>query len=207
MGPSRGVAAEVVQSFGKSTRDRGILFSAPMVQAILAGGKTQTRRPALRASEYPMVPARCPYGRIGDLLWVRETWGLLDTEPSDGPERAHVFYRATDGKRPELRYQLWRPSIFMPRWASRLTLRIVDVRAQRLQEISEADARAEGVRPSAALTVVDNHGSWHPELANTHRGALACLWDSLNAKRAPWGANPPVWAITFELVSDQSDAR
>jgi hypothetical protein len=139
-----------------------------------------------------ICPVVCPYGAPGDSLWVRETWGLYDTEPKDGPEKAVVFYRASDGENYELRYQLWRPSIFMPRWASRITLRITDVRVERLEEITEDDAIAEG----APLGRVLGYGRIGMQ---SHKEGFINLWDSINAKRGyPWTANPWVWVIEFE---------
>lgn len=202
-----------------ATKEKPILFSAPMVRAILDGRKTQTRRVLSRLSGLGAVTcfegsettgydwalrdkrdmwnefrndelmSRCPHGTSGDRLWVRETWGLHDTQPSDGPENATVYYRATDGDSHELRHQLWRPSIFMPRWASRITLEITDVRVQRVQEITEEDAIAEGSQCSGVPASL------------TNRGAFAKLWDKINAKRGyGWDANPWVWAISFKRV-------
>jgi len=131
--------------------ERPILFSGPMIRAILAGRKTQTRRVAKltgagRVKEAgshrnwhladPDAVKACPYGTPGDRLWVRETF--CDT----GCQRA--VYRA-DTAVENWKYRIWRPSIYMPRWASRITLEITDVRLERLQDISEADAAAEGV--------------------------------------------------------------
>lgn len=187
-------------------RARPIIFSAPMVRAILADEKTQTRRVCsgnwLRCLDPDDEDDRwtatlaCPYGWPGDRLWVRET---LYTSDGD------VFYRADDlavdcDDQPETDH--WKlsgqtiPSIFMPRWASRITLEITDVRVQRLQAISEADAQAEGVTaalfaqlwPSLPLPPAADH-------------AFAHLWDSINAKRGfGWDANPWVWAISFRRV-------
>ena len=150
-------------------RLRPILFSAPMVLALLAGRKTQTRRirktprePSLRstrASREAWDPNRCPYGVPGDRLWVKETWAphADEEETFRNVEAAHrgvggisepghvrpaLFYRA-DGGDPYV--ARWRPSIHMPRWASRLTLEVTEVRVQRLQEISDLDVLAEGV--------------------------------------------------------------
>src|SRR5690606_14173331 len=129
---------------------RPIIFSAPMVRAILEGRKTQTRRPAWQAprvfiqtdGEPPepiLVPTVWQKTEPGDLLWVRETWA----ESAHGPVyKADVLGADTDGWG-------WRPSIHMPRWASRITLEVTDVRLQRLQEISEEDARAEGAKAPA----------------------------------------------------------
>ncbi len=154
--------------------ERPIIFSGPMVRAILAGRKTQTRRavkPMGRDDAFVLLghddgwwpyrsddgessvtddgnetPHSCPYGCPGDRLWVRETWRVPGSVPrSDDPVRPgmRIEYRAdcdaaTDGF-------VWRPSIFMPRWASRLTLEVTGIRVERLQDISEADAQAEGM--------------------------------------------------------------
>lgn len=145
-----------------------------------------------------------PYGTKGDRLWVRETWGLLDTQPKDGPERATVFYRATDETRRDLRYQLWRPSIFMPRWASRITLEVVSVRVERLHEITEEDARAEGVTP-----YVPGHGAVtaselaaEPGLRSPmmYRFGFEQVWCDINGSES-WAGNPWCWRIEFRRVS------
>lgn len=204
-------------------RERPILFSAPMVRAILAGTKTQTRRivkpeplhvttfvgrDGAPTNEFGMHfqtdrvierHARCPYGSPGDRLWVRETWGLLDTQPKDGPERATVFYRATDETRRDLRYQLWRPSIFMPRWASRITLEVVSVRVERLHEIDELDALAEGVAGKEVDGVLD--GKPGKYTVGQARDAYAELWDKINGERAPWSSNPWVWRVEFRTTT------
>ena len=136
------------------------------------------------------VPLPCRYGEVGDRLWVRETWS------HDGPgldavraahEDAHTgvgygpYYRATEVAPDTLR---WITPIHMPRWASRITLEITEVRVQRLQEISEDDAQSEGC-DSPLVNNVDE---------------FAMLWDSINGKRAPWTSNPWVWAITFRRL-------
>ena len=188
-------------------KERPILFSGPMVRAILAGTKTQTRRvvkpqtailtdatarsigiqPPARENP-PVIP--CPYGAPGDLLWVRETHAIVPasayrcSREEDGSPVPHrvspdgeewAVYRAGWSRSDPHR---WRPSIHMPRWASRLTLRVTDVRVERLQAISEADARAEGVASVAEY---------------------AALWDAINGAGS-WAANPWVWAIGFEVV-------
>ena len=194
-------------------RERPILFSGPMVRAILEGRKTQTRRVIKPQHEGGVItgvnpnglpietwgggrgfkPNRTevmtsnPYGKPGDRLWVRETWGLFDTEPKDGPERAHVYYRATDGNLHECRYQLWRPSIYMPRWASRITLEITDIRAERLQEISEEDAIAEGFAATIeAKGRIGRIGVGEDAVSVVTSSAVdkfRSLWEQLNGKR------------------------
>lgn len=200
--------------------DRPILFSMLMVRAILDGRKTQTRR-VLKPQPDPNQPIAgaefvtlgdepgrwcwlngwdgsifgtfsIPYA-IGDRLWVRETWTFgADIERDDG----FVVYRA-DGtpKHPRGR---WRSPRFMPGWASRLTLIVADVRVQRVQDISEADAIAEGAEP----VLVPPDGGSCP-----HLEGFRDLWDSLNAARGyGWDENPWVVAITFTAEQRNIDA-
>lgn len=204
--------------------ERPILFSGRMVSEILADRKTATRRvvklpPSYEAGEVghfercgagwalycdpgPSILLRCPYGQPGDRLWVRETWRGLD---GWRPENGHLIeYRADRGKEwreaPEevLSYQFtgekWRPSIFMPRWASRLTLEVVSIGVERLQVITEEDARAEGcgLRP----------GGQDGEAAKTARYRFEELWTEINGKRdgASWAINPWVWVVSFRRV-------
>jgi hypothetical protein len=138
---------------------------------------------------------KCPY-QVGGLLWVKESinrWA--DTELSVyAADGAETVADAWPWKRGAL------PGMFCPRGLSRITLRIADVRLERLQDISEADAKAEGVRASDAAVIVSD-GHVVPEMANTYRGAFASLWDSINAKRATWQSNPFVWRISFERVN------
>jgi hypothetical protein len=199
--------------------ERPILFNGPMVRAILAGTKTQTRRlvkpqPAewLDTHEPTILPAACPYGVPGDRLWVRETWSAPLKRDGSGYESAGVLYRADplwDGMSHGDFGWDWKPSIHMPRWASRLTLEVTDVRVQRLQDINEEDAKAEGVTP-----YTPPHGNISLEQTvpgpgfdgcrlgdQPHRLPFADLWDSINAKRAPWDSNPWVWAVTFRRAA------
>lgn len=200
-----------------SARERPIIFSGPMVQAVLAGRKTQTRRVVKGAPLWDTAPVefsnspgwwtdredhdsrRCPYGKPGDRLWVRETfaapWGKDYELPGGVPA---VFYRA-DGE-PFNDDGRWTPSIHMPRWASRITLELTGVRVERLQDISEKDAKAEGIEePSPA------HGAWcDPNLGReghwSYRLTFSLLWDSINGKRAPWASNCWVWVLQFRVV-------
>lgn len=194
---------------------RPILFSGPMIQALLDGRKTQTRRVvkddlwlSLFAGEFdeatglPWVenpetgyqgPIQCPYGQPGDLLWVRETWGvsrIYDGVPPREIQGAKVGYASSGGV---VGVKL-RPSIHMPRWMSRFTLRITDRRVERVQDISEADASAEGfpVRNPDSPFGQDN---------------FRMGWDRLNAARGyGWDANPWVWALSFEVIKANVDA-
>lgn len=199
-------------------KERPILFSGPMVRAILAGRKTQTRRLVRNPARLDglMLAGEegewSPYGRPGDRLWVKETFRyvLNDSSPHEpvpkrNPFIGGVYYKADPHSwltnREELAGWRWRPSIFMPRWASRITLEVTEVRVQRLQEITPDDARAEGVVTEAKST--DWHGDQTQHL--THDVACAVeaferLWDEINGKRAPWSSNPFVWAITFRRV-------
>lgn len=181
-------------------KERPILFSGSMVRAILRGEKTQTRRVLLPRSKpgFGLVPKAtiaehrefwdlCPYGQPGDRLWVRETW--FDTEPFcemplfQGRSRRWA-YRAD--KAEFIGCHRWRPSIHMPRRASRITLEVVSVRVERVQAISRADAAAEGL----SLTPGDP------------RGYFPATWNLINSRRGySWEANPWVWAVGFKVMS------
>lgn len=152
---------------------------------------------------------RCPFGAAGDRLWVRETWYCdhYDCKPPFGKAsaekiptfRRHLEYLASHDCRDwEAECPSWRPSIHMPRWACRLVLPIAEVRVERLQDISEEDARAEGVDPVPA------HGRWvtRPRHEGGHwsaRPAFAALWDSAYGKTpgGSWDANPWVWVVRW----------
>lgn len=200
-------------------KERPILFSGPMVRAIIEGRKTQTRR-VVKARHFPklekflgglldgkwnLIPL--PYGKPGDRLWVRETWCLKeDPYNAEGNhDKTCVHYRA-DGYKVRAvdgdGFQLWnkdnseaspwRPSIHMPRWASRITLEITSVRVERLQDISIDDAIAEGV--FQGFDPPDGHG-FRSEARNLYRE----LWESINGPGS-WDANPFVWVIEFKRV-------
>lgn len=186
-------------------RERPILFSGPMVRAILDGTKTQTRRVAMhtvcgvRVARLAYDPApdvcACPYGVPGDRLWVRETFAPFSTGGAvyraDKPRFSPGAHEVVGGS--------WHPSIHMPRWASRLSLEVTGVRVERLQDISEADAIAEGCH--------DSDGAPTQELSGTARGAFALLWDDLNADRGyGWDANPWVWVVEFRKVEVPANA-
>jgi hypothetical protein len=227
--------------------DRPILFSGPMIRAILreiehpGTGKTQTRR-VLK----PQPPRGDHYGKdimdwglsgiyqdeenrgpskwwldvqtdvddnsheeidvryaVGDRLWVREAWAPLSALTHNDPGVQALadrgFYRA-DGGTVDGEISRWRPGIHMPRWASRLTLTVTEVRVQRLQEVSEADAIAEGC-PGKLGPNPDFPDEWDPSPAEEYRN----LWDSINAGRAPWDSNPWVVAVTFDPTLDNID--
>jgi len=177
-------------------KERPILFSGPMVRAILEGRKTQTRRmvkpqPAI-ATPGCFDVTKCPYGVVGDCIWVRETWARihdgilhkLDPEPDIRTPHGNgwsTVYRADGEPYHWSDYGVpWRPSIHMPRWASRITLEIVSIRVERLQDIREEGASAEGV-------------DWGTRRVFAFRD----LWDSIYGN---WDANPWVWVVEFRRV-------
>ena len=189
-------------------RERPILFSASMVRAILAGAKSQTRRVVKPRKDRDMGcelaccelageandgEYRNAYCAPGDRLWVRETWRVCGgREYEYQQDRSQVMYRAThqeDGFPLAWESYVWRPSIFMPRWASRITLKVTGVRVERLQDISIADAMAEGVvETNANLRGLEPCMEW--------RYAYEDLWRQINGPGS-WGANPWVWVIEF----------
>lgn len=154
--------------------ERPILFSGEMVRAILAGRKTQTRRVIWAIRRV----TGCPYGEPGDRLWVRERFYVQPELWAEGHGPQPVEYAADVADPRMVEDYVGKPSIHMPRWASRITLEITGRRMQRVQDISEADAAAEGV------------GS---------REEFAALWDAINVKRGyAWVTNPLVWVIEFK---------
>jgi hypothetical protein len=199
--------------------ERPILFSAPMVRAILAGTKTQTRRamkpqphhvdggvpfgngPAWAHAEPGTAMIRCPYGKRGDRLWVREAWRTVadanDIAPRDLMNVESFTHYEADGAKPAGMGKL-RPGMFMPRWASRITLEITGVRVERLQDISEDDARAEGCAP--AWLDADDNETVHVRAQPTYRQGFARLWRDINGADS-WGANPWCWVVEFKRVT------
>jgi hypothetical protein len=161
---------------------------------------------------------RSPYGDHGEWLWVKETHRIrsrpIRSRQAGLAEhhfRADVEYRA-DGETRVLDAHMenwrlpfeegrkaWRPSIFLPRWASRITLDVVEVRVERLVEISIADAIAEGVERDPA-----HPGCWKADgdwICGDPKDAFRRLWDSINGDRASWASNPWVWVITFKRAA------
>lgn len=186
-----------------------ILFNTEMVQAILDGRKTCTRRimkPQLTA-HYGTQYVKPPYGP-GDILYVRETWCALPVNEA-GHMRGHsVYYYKADGDlRPEGWRGKWKPSIHMPKEAARIWLKVTDVRVERLQDITEDGAKAEGA--------IDNRGFIHSpenEYDNIHtaRKHFAEIWNNTIKKsdlyRYGWDANPYVFVIEFERCEKPIDA-
>ena len=215
-------------------KEKPILFSGEMVRAILDGRKTMTRRvidfnkiarktgctnATLAYSNTfkswavvdgngsaDMCLVNCPYGQPGDRLWVRETF----CDRNNNGEQIKPLYRA-DGQ--EYEYgdgwhfeAKWKPSIFMPRMYSRITLEITNVRVERLQKINNADALAEGT-PGTWVENSEYPGGYEENENKVHVFFFRQLWDSINAKRGySWDANPWVWVIEFRRV-DQNQPR
>lgn len=220
---SEGSQSKITQAAGVA---RPILFSSAMVRALMSGAKTQTRRlkNLEEINENPSqwrfdgfmedegylfadttkdepngshgLAIKCPYGKVGDQLWVRESFRYADEDLRLHPEiPVPVDYRADPMKASVgcdgFDTLPWRPSIYMPRWASRITLEITEVRVQRLQEISKEDVISEGLSAREGYPLADCHAGWHEPFAT--------LWDSINGKRpgCSWSDNPFVWAISF----------
>ncbi|WP_121383209.1 hypothetical protein [Pseudomonas aeruginosa] len=228
-------------------KERPILFTGPMVLALLEGRKTATRRIAkpvkhpdlgniyapgalvLEGEPQHVIDRACPYGQPGDRLWVRETWtdvnlcgapalayradedirdlmeepGFLDDrgafnydDPRVKPYPFACWYADLDQAR-------WRPSIHMPRWASRILLEITAVRVERLQDISDDQAEAEGVERPENITNVDVWDGAERELFNAMnqpRARFRRLWSNINGSES-WDSNPWVWCIEFKRVT------
>ncbi len=208
--------------------EKPILFSGPMIRALLDGRKTQTRRvvkpqptvergmlwlkdgmervavgvDAAKKQLMGMAGFCCPHGQAGSLLWVKETWATIPgynvLRPRQLSRDIEIIYRAGH---PDDKWR-WRPSIFMPRWASRLMLRIESVRVERLQEMTfddwVADFCPSYVEQEKARQTF--HG-W-----DNQRTMAEAFWDSINGKRCPWESNPWVWVISFLRVRRPSSA-
>ncbi|OPA88760.1 hypothetical protein BFW86_17110 [Pseudomonas fluorescens] len=220
-------------------KERPILFSAPMVRAILEARKTVTRRavkiqprskadigsyglgqPFIRNPDVTKPNPECPYGRPGDRLWVRETFTIESNRWADDPyspphkdgrptqryeddkwDQPH--YKATDAE-PKLWYDdrdspgcRWKPSIHMPRWASRILLEVTDVRVERLQDIGEAQAKAEGIKPSKHVE------GWfaYNDTATAFVSAAVAFGELWNSVGGDWDTNPWVWVVEFKRVT------
>lgn len=204
-------------------RERPILFSAPMIRALLAGTKTQTRR--IVCPQQPKRSTIIPYelelterdgsitaytrrqfieskrnrfGGPGDRLWVREAWrtvcSLDELPPIQLAESVPIHFESDDSSRGRFREPVgrYRHARFMPRWVSRITLELASVRVERLQEISESDAVAEGVASGSLTSATEN---------------FEHLWSEINGADS-WDANPFVWALSFRRVEvEQADVE
>lgn len=204
-------------------KDKPILFSAPMVQAILRGDKTQTRRIIKGVGNDNHMTLRkgaeitthvleavnhdglIPFKK-GDHLWVRETWRTIarldGVKPSEIPVNTMVSYDADYPTEPNNGCRgVGRPSIFMPRWASRITLKVEDVRVELLRNITEYDAQAEGCAPAFE----DEFGIVGSK--PYYKYGFRQLWNSLNEQRGyGWDANPWVVAVSFQQIKQAETA-
>lgn len=224
--------------------ERGMIFNAEMVRAILDGRKTQTRRimkvqpesnqlglllitDSTKHSDigkYHWAESNatgnhvrsklflCPFGAVGDRIWVREGFFPAPLEMQSEPPRKTIWNIAyRDGMQMEklapaeynptiYNYERWTPSIHMPRWASRILLEITDVRIERLNAISEEDATAEGVPPAGSL-LPDYPGTFLTPKGDfaTAKVAFQRLWESIHGEES-WKANSWVWVISFKRV-------
>lgn len=187
--------------------EKPIIFNTEMIKAILEGRKTQTRRviklnlinPKWTGSRWAECgndntfhfEIKCPYGRIGDHLWVRETFATTKykdhVRPSSIPHYATPYYKATQV--PDIHIGKWRPSIFMPRTASRILLEIIDIYITQVQNINEYDAMKEGDPKQGLIASENTHVDWFIK-----------LWNSINEKRGySWDTNPHVWVVEFKI--------
>jgi hypothetical protein len=212
-------------------KERPILFSAPMVRALLGGTKTQTRRVVTPQPHHeprfidsglvlrsrkgdqttsihsPLIATHCPYGMPGDRLYVREAWRTSPDANSIPPRDLHdscaITYEADC--EPIAGWGKYRPGMFMPRWASRITLEIVSVRVERLQDISDADAIAEGIERNPEYPTLWKRGDIHGDqniMKSTGFPKLAyrSIWEQINGHES-WSANPLVWVVEFKRVT------
>ena len=209
-------------------KERPILFSTPMVRAILEGRKTMTRRCVTNLSEleevldiggyyftyrdntkgfqriaHETVLSKCPQGKVGDRLWVKETWQHSNSPNDPLNENCAIFYRADywddphgmDGEKSKQgRYRKWKSSLFMPRSASRILLEITNVKIEQLQSIIPEECLKEGVEYERHY---EGLGNPCDEVRMIH--AFIELWDSISGKDKTkcWDANPWVWVIEF----------
>lgn len=213
-----------------TTKSRSILFSGIMVNAILDGQKTQTRRVIKPQPDcnidgayfdaYNSGPQwnwwthdnkvcnshhihKCPYGKLGDELWVRERWAVdkqyNDIKPSNlqKDDCQKIWYAADDIHMVDKSDRgRWRPSIHMPRLVSRITLVIKYIRVERIQDITPLDAKAEGDKERSGMPEFYRRGSL------CHVDWFRFLWNSINEKRGfGWETNPFVWVVEFEPTS------
>jgi hypothetical protein len=208
-------------------KESPILYTTENVKAILEGRKTQTRK-VIKPQPYMTVDMGkehlawiisgfrtaeeisryCPYGQAVDHLWVRETWMAEKQydhlKPSDIPQGSMIWFK-TDNLTTHIYVGKNRPSIFMPRWVSRITLEITEVRVERVQQISQEDAVEEGVIFMGGIADNYEDAPWCASLKDQEpykypSAAYGRLWDSINGKKYPWSTNPFVWCISFKVV-------
>jgi hypothetical protein len=208
-------------------KEKPILFSTPMVRAILDGRKTMTRRvvkgghgnPAINDFAQGIIMGMSSPYFVGDILWVQETWvktpnsrclyrGNYHNGGADDIPANTIIYRADyDDREPTVPALKWKPSIFMPREACRLRLRVTGVRVERLQGITEEDARREGVDLHCKIMDCDDYAPTDAHVCKTiglcYQQAFATLWDNLDDKRGyDWDSNPYVFVVEFERLTE-----
>ena len=195
-------------------REHPLLMQGPLVRATLEGRKTQTRRPI----KWVTSRVSCPFGKTGDRLWVRETFAIVhpcrDCEagyvddikqpsviPKDNAGGYWVPWYRSDWKGDddtERGFQ-WTPSIHMPRWASRIVLPLMSIRVERVQDITEEDAKAEGVEP-VLMRGIGSYPEWmRPTMREGHQKAFELLWKQIYGD-ALWDANPWVWVAEWKEI-------
>ena len=217
--------------------ERGMIFNAEMVRALLSGRKTQTRRIIKPQPEATLsgslsgkwlsrplnglllpkiedIAIHCPFGVVGDRIWVRETfqgplfdYDLMDSyckDPTPVEKPEFCVYKADGVPAPEFYdaddelHCCWRPSIHMPRWASRILLEITNVRVERLNAINEHDAQAEGVAKLRGGFWKHYQPGWTQHQLSA-RGSFVTLWKSIYGDES-WNSNPWVWVIKFKRI-------
>ena len=201
-------------------KEHPIIFKGEMVKAILDGRKTMTRRvikpqpeccQMLRDGRLECSPdggfdvgvsyVSCLYGQPGDRLWVRETFfSGAAAHNKILTKKKHLLFKADHLNHKGLT-QHWQPSTFTPRWASRITLEITNIRAERVQEIGEADAIAEGIILKQGMGDAGLLKGYFPGNCDHATTSFNILWDSINAKRGyGWKLNPWVWVVSYKVV-------
>jgi len=200
--------AENVQAIldGRKTMTRRVMKPQPNDYGLIPFTETMAIRWKGNLVKLRDMPQFCPYSQVGDRLWCKEAYNLNVLAGVGDKEQFILNYRAGGtsswfkinevNPKPPFRFQKWTPSIFMPRWASRLTLEITGLRAERLQDITEDDAKAEGVTPHR----IDWDDNISPNVTIDYREGFIKLWNSINAKRGySWEKNPWVWVIEFKV--------
>lgn len=205
-----------------TTKERPILFSAPMVRAILEGRKTVTRRaikvqPHIDASgnfcvgisnygqdlcgkpvTKHFINGCCPFGQPGDRLWAREAWARIKV--AQAPDQEWVVYREGDNRTDY--GGPWKPGIHMFRRDSRILLEVIDVRVERLQDISDKEIEAEGIDLDALADGQDRYDMCHAGSGADGRPTLRTAWRNLwESTGGDWDANPWVWVVSFKRVT------
>lgn len=188
----------------EKTNTRRIMNPQPVPDPNFLGGivwKTKKYETSIESINLGHFPEVCPFGAPGQKLWVRESFVIGAKGWNPGPDaKPALWYRADNNENllwthenGETNFEIpWKPSIHMPRWASRLALEIVNVRVERLQDISEEDAKSEGV------TIAP--GDIQSPDSRSYRGAFAFLWNQINSERGSWSDNPYTWVISFRRI-------